>query len=70
MAAHVIAQNLVDLGLVLLATRLEPGEHIGIETQADRLLDRAIEMAGSRECIDAYCWMAHHVRFVRYRRHR
>lgn len=43
MPAHVLAQHLVYLGLVFLATILEPGEHVSVEPQADGLLDRPVE---------------------------
>jgi len=42
---HVLAQRLVHSRLVAAVLSLEPGEHVGVHADADRLLDRPEELA-------------------------
>jgi len=45
---HLLAEKMVGAGLVSLARAFEPGHDIGVETQRNRLLHRAIEAAAHR----------------------
>lgn len=48
MPAYVLAQDLADLGLALLAACLEPGKHVSIEPQADGVFDRPVDASAHR----------------------
>jgi hypothetical protein len=48
MTFHSFAQELVDSGLVTTPLGLEPGKHIGIEANGERLLYWPIELAYDR----------------------
>src|SRR2546427_8262065 len=45
---HRRPQEPVDSRLVTTPVGLEPGEHLGVETNGERLLDRPIELAHDR----------------------
>src|SRR5690606_4250685 len=45
MAQHVLAQHPVHRSLVLRLPALEPGDHVGVQTDGHRLLLRPVELA-------------------------